>query len=467
MAARRLVHALILLIVTLTVSCTGRGPGGSRPPDIILITIDTLRADHLGAYGYGRPTSPALDAFARESVVISDGIAQAPYTKASIASLLTGLPPSTHKTWSTSVALPVLMTGSIGERHVPVTDVLPHSVPVLPERLQQAGYETLAFTTNPFLIPDFGFARGFTRFRFFDGPTFASADAVLPEVLAAVRERHTTPVFVWVHLMEPHSPYAPPDDARDRLPPGGARHVIPDSVSIPPWLIARPSRDLRVYESLYDAEILTVDRALGRFFDGLRRAGVWETSAIIVTADHGEEFLDHGGLEHNRTLYDEMVHVPLMLKIPGVTPRRLEAQMELMDLFPTLVSLGGGRAPDAVFGADMLPLLRSGQGEDPYAVTELVDAAIAVRTREWKLIETVDGRRELYHLAADPQERRDVSTREPQRLEDLTAVLHGIRSRAASLARHVTPEAAPMRPSVLDRLRALGYIGPGGTIRDR
>ena len=456
-----------LLAVVSAAACSGHAGTRVGAPNIILITIDTLRADHLGMYGYTRRTSPNLDAFAREAIVVSDGVSQAPYTKASIASLLTGLLPSTHKTWSSSVPLPQIMKGTTGDHPVPVTDVLPTNLPLLPEVLRDAGYETLAFTTNPFLIPDFGFARGFDHFRFFDGPAFASAEAVLPEALAAATGRHARPFFLWVHLMEPHSPYAPPQGARAMFPPQRPARMIPDGVNIPPWLIQQPSRDLRLFEALYDAEIRTVDTAIGRFFTGLRHAGLWDETAIVVTSDHGEEFLDHGGLEHNRTVYDEMIHVPLLLRVPGVKPGRLEAQVELMDLFPTLVAIAGGRVPDDLFGSNMLPLLQAGQGEDRFAVTELVGSAIALRTPEWKLIETTAGRRELYHLTADPHERRDVSGNERERVERLSSVLHGIQGRAETLAKSVTRQATTVRPSVFDRLRALGYIGSSGSISDR
>lgn len=432
-------------------------------PNLILITVDALRADHLGVYGYQRNTSPALDQFARSAIVVTDGISQAPYTKASIASLLTGLLPSTHKTHSTAdVSFRQMMTGTVGGQPLPTADVLPAALPLLPETLRQTGYETFAFTTNPFLIADFGFSRGFNHFRFFSGDTFASADQVLLEAWRAVSAPRSRPFFVWVHLMEPHSGYTPSAAARALLPPVRPPRPIPSSVTVPPYLIEEPSRDLRVIEARYDGEIRTADAALGAFFNRLRASGLWDTTAIVVTADHGEELLDHGGLEHNRTLYDEVIRVPMLIRVPGLPPRRLKAQMQIIDVFPTLVALAGGPPPPDVFGTNMVPVLAGSQSGDLYAVSELVGSAKSLRTLEWKLIENFDGRRELYRLDSDRVEQHNLAESDPTRLAALAGVLHGIDGRAAALGLTVQRDTAPVPLPILDRLRSLGYAASGG-----
>src|SRR5687767_8608068 len=189
-------------------------------PDIVLITVDALRADHLGVYGYDRPSSPNLDALAREAAVVRDHIAQAPYTKASVASLFTGRFPSSHKTYTVSASFAQSMTGHV-DGALPITDVLDPKLWTLAGALTTAGYSTIGLNTNPFLLKDFGFSSGFQEYRFLSGAgVFAPAREVTREALRRLERRNARqPVFLWMHLMEPHSPYAPPAQRRAMFPP--------------------------------------------------------------------------------------------------------------------------------------------------------------------------------------------------------------------------------------------------------
>ena len=319
---------------------TGAAPT-IRHPDVILITIDALRADHLGVYGYDRPTSPNLDALAREAVVVRDHIAQAPFTKASMASLFTGLFPTSHKAYTISRTFSQTMTGSV-QGTLPVTDVLDASLWRLASAFQSAGYQTIGLATNPFLLREFGFGAGFSDYEFLaDGDNFAPADQVLGRAIERFDKRaQGRPLFLWVHLMEPHSPYTPPKQFRDLFPPRTPPRPVPLDV-IPAWIVQNESADANFYESLYNAEIRTADASLGTFFSALRARGEWDHLALVVTADHGEEFFDHGGFEHNRTLYEEMVHVPLIVKAPGLGAGMRDVQTQAVDVAPTLAHLAG------------------------------------------------------------------------------------------------------------------------------
>lgn len=428
---------------------------GTRP-DIILITVDALRADHLGVYGYGRPTSPNLDALARESAVIRDHIAQAPYTKASVGSLFTGRFPSTHKTYTVTSPFNVAMTGRV-EGPLPVTDVLDSRLWTLPAALSSVGYSTIGLTTNPFLLKDFGFANGFDHYAFLSGKgEFATAREVTREALTQL-ERQSGPVFLWMHLMEPHSPYAPPAKTRAQFPPRLPPRPAPREV-IPAWLDPGGPQDANHYEALYDAEIADVDSALGEFFDTLRRTSRWQQLVLVVTADHGEEFFEHGGFEHNLTLYDELLRVPLLIKAPGLRPGVREIQSQSVDLAPTLARAAGAVVPPDLAGADIGPVLQGGAGAEPIAFAERPGERYAIRTREWKLISSLEGRDELYHLSVDPHERVNVAQDNPERVtrfrEQLTAVLAGAYKAGATVRRDV----APVSQRTLDRLKALGYI---------
>ena len=444
----------VLIVATIAPSA---GPDRSRL-NIIVITVDALRADHLGVYGYSRPTSPSIDAFAKEAVVVSDGISQAPYTKASIASLLTGLYPTAHKTYTTNVTLGQLMTTGVGKSSVPSTDVLGPELQTLPEALHDAGFETFALTSNPYLISDFGFAQGFEHFRFLsEHRDTASARFVLAEAIKALDGRSKRPFFLWVHLMEPHSPYTPPEPYRSMFPPLAPPRPIDPSV-IPARMQIGDSRDLNLYQARYDGEVRTADAAIGGFFEELRRRRLWNRTLIVVTADHGESFMEHGVLEHNTWLYDELVHVPLLIRIPGVTPRRVRMQLQLVDLYPTLARVARAKVPDGLHGRDRLLELQGRAAADSYAYSELVGVRFSIRTLEWKYISSLQGGRQLFDLRVDPREQNNLARQQPKRVEQLERELRRVVAMAVKSGEGVSGQSTLVAPEVLRQLRSLGYI---------
>src|SRR6185295_1061170 len=178
-------------------------------PDVILITVDALRADHLSLYGYAKLTSPVLDEFAGHAAVFTNAITQAPYTKAAIASLMSGLYPTSHQAVTTPIPFPETMTGRVTTAPM-ATDVLASSITTLAEAFHHEGYRPFGYTANPFLIAAFGFDQGFDHYQFFPGGDFAQATQVTNQALSDVRHAGARPIFLWLHLMEPHSPYAPP-----------------------------------------------------------------------------------------------------------------------------------------------------------------------------------------------------------------------------------------------------------------
>jgi len=452
LAAAALISAALLF--ARSDSHTPIAPRADAPRLVVLVTIDALRADHLGVYGYARPTSPNIDAFARESIVIEDAIAQAPYTKASVASLFTGLYPTAHKTYTVSATVADAMDGDV-EGRLPTTDVLPSSVTTLAEALKACGYRTAAFATNPFLVDDFGFAQGFDTFEFIGGDDFAPAEQVLTRALNTIAA-HARPLFVWVHLMEPHSPYKPEERFRRALPPILPARPIPADVSVPPYLAERRSGDLRVYQSLYDAEIRSVDAALGSFFDALRQRAAWNNTAIVLTSDHGEQFLEHGELEHSTALYDELIRVPLIVRVPGLEPRYVAAQAQLVDVMPTLLGVVGAPPLVGLHGQDLQPLLRGGRLPAEPAFAERVGEQYAVRTREWKLIAGPGTSRELYALTRDPGEQQSLA--HPRRIAEMESILARLMATAVKTASRITGETTPVDTTTRQKLEALGYV---------
>jgi arylsulfatase A-like enzyme len=450
----------LVAVAGLALGSTARVPGESAiQPDILLITVDSLRADALGSYGSRRPTSPNLDAFARDAVLVSDAIAQAPFTKASMASLMTGVFPGTHKTYTVSkAAASILKRGGQVKGPFDVTDALPAELPTLAGELRAAGYRTVGLNTNPNLVAAFGYGRGFDDYRFVGGgEAYSRAPEVLRQALDVLREPRKGPRFVWVHLMDTHNPYTPAEPYRSMFAADGPPQIIARE-EIDPAIRIEGSLDVRFYRARYDACVRELDDTLGRFFAELRRTGNWDRTAVIVTADHGEEFYEHHHLGHNTNLYDAQVRIPLLMKIPGMRPARLQAVAQLMDLYPTLIHLGTGKSAPPCHGNDLSPLLRSGGNPGRYAVTELPGRTWAVRTLDWKLMSWPGRGVRLYHLAADRGEARDVALDERETAGQLQRVMAAAVSVEARDGRRVAGREMPIDGRVLEQLRALGYV---------
>jgi arylsulfatase A-like enzyme len=217
------------------------------------------------------------------------------------------------------------------------------------------------------------------------------------------------------------------------------------------------SRDVHVYRARYDACVREVDDSLGAFFGEVRAAGAWDRSAVIVTADHGEEFFEHQHMGHNTDLFDTQVHVPLLMKVPGVAPRRVSMVAQLLDLYPTLVAIAGGHT-SASHGTDLLPSLRGQNPPERYAFAELPGSLWAVRTRHWKLISHMPGAGRLYHLADDPRELTSVTGAWPQQASRLEHALVGMMSIELRDGEKVVRRQVPMDPRIVEQLHALGYL---------
>jgi arylsulfatase A-like enzyme len=369
-----------------------------------------------------------------------------------MASLLTGLYPSVHKTTTSSVPFPEAMSGHPSTMPME-TDVLPASLTTLAEALRTAGYRTIGMTGNPFLSEPFGFDQGFEQFSFFPGTDFVAGERLVDAALAAAERAGPGPMFLWVHLMEPHSPYAPPSWTDGMFALNGPYRPIAPEVDIPGWLVPGRPRDLREYEIRYDEDIAAADVDVGVLLRELARLRDPSNTVVVLTSDHGEEFLDHGGWEHGSSLHDELVRVPLVVKAPNVRARVVRSQLELTDVYGIVLAFADPRL-GAIDGAAWLDEL---EGTDRPAFSELVDAQWAVRWWGWKLIRHADGREELFDLEHDPAERVNVAAAEPTRLADLRRLLNGIRRDAASRGVNVHRERRVPPPSLLRRLRSLGY----------
>jgi arylsulfatase A-like enzyme/Flp pilus assembly protein TadD len=315
---RACILCLLVLLPVLAAAATD-------PPSVILITLDTFRADRMGFLGSKLGLTPQLDALASQSVVFEHAYSQAPITPVSHATILTGTFPQYHG------------IRNFGDR-------LPPSVPFLPEILHAQGYLTGAFVSSIILDPKNGFASGFERgFDVYDAGFHRQktgerreasmqrrGDVTLAHILEWLGQRQGKPFFLWFHLWDAHDPYNPPEPFRSRFP--GAP---------------------------YNGSIAYADSTVGKLLDYLRSQGLYDNALIAVAADHGESLGDHGELTHSIFLYDSTIHVPLLLKLPGnrFVGQRVNAAASLVDLAPTLLEALGQKPPPAMQGRSLLPLI--------------------------------------------------------------------------------------------------------------
>jgi len=454
------------------------GCGSQHPPHVVLFVIDTLRADRLGTYGYDRPTSPVIDALAEQTALYERAYAPAPWTLPSVVSLHTSVFPCEH-----GVVLD-------GQRLGP-------GLPTLAERLYQAGYATASFYANPYAGTTSGLDRGFARHEL-RGQTGAGPVEAWLEQRAGDR-----PFFLYIHNTEPHDPYAPPPAAKAAL--AAAARVEGATQERANGLLRRLRRLTRVdwsegqepgstdnsseqsavmeelagmapaVEALYDAEVRHADARLGEVVRLLRRHGLWEDTLFILTSDHGEEFGEHGGWQHDQSVYEELLHVPLLVRWPDGTGagRRIETPVSLLSVVPTVLEAvgraAGSPSPRSLRAALEAPSAeRAGSGAvglrvnrkkyyAPFARTR-GDVNVALRQGAWKGIWNVEPDTfELYHLGSDPGEQRDRSAGEPERVRAWRASaarwLEACRARAED-----TEAAPPLDAAGRERLRALGYL---------
>jgi choline-sulfatase len=407
--------------------------GQARLPDILLITLDTTRADRMGFLGSTRGLTPSLDAFANTAAVFTRAYAQAPITTVSHATILTGTYPPTH---------------GVDELGAP----LGASVPYLPDLLRRSGYRTGAFVGSLVLDPQNGTAPGFDRgfdrydagFRLrrpgenrYQTVERRGAD-VVARALAWRRDRREAPTFLWVHLFDPHDPYDPP------APNGARRSLAP-----------------------YDGEIAEVDRLAASLVAAADR-----NTLVVIAADHGEALGDHGEATHGVFLYEETLHVPLVVRFPeghGAAAARVATRVRLADVAPTILDAVGIAVPRAMQGESLRPLIAPGaeraKADRPvYSETVYPRQAFGwsplASWRADRFLFVKAPRRELYDLVTDPSAAHDLAAARAR-------VADGMDSELAAFLKAGVPAAAgpppTVDPAVAERLAALGYVGGSGS----
>ncbi|MCH2111555.1 MAG: sulfatase [Planctomycetes bacterium] len=474
-----------------------------RPPNFLVLLVDTLRADRLGCYGYERNTSPVMDDLAASGTRFHAAYAQAPWTRPSVASLMTALYPPSHDILDD-------------------LDSLPPGLPTIAQVLHARGYSTAAFSANPQVSPVYGFDRGFETFgkmsssmlrqtavgriehmakrftfnvilpmlsggkrnqaKVSDGALMddghghedslrtSQAGSLNKRVYEWVRDYSgENPYFLYVQYIDPHTPYRPPIDLVNE---GGQAEVpLPQTLiqkdSAPYPLESFPAADPEVLQGLnrlYDAEIAYTDQEMGKLLDKLKQKGMLENTIIVVTSDHGEELYDHEQWLHGQSLYDELVRVPLIVQGPGVIQQVVQDPVELVDIFPTLSSLAGIDSLDfPIHGQSFAPVLEGG-AVDPdqlvYSERQGAWSIHAIRRGTQKLIR-IDGPSGELHwlefdLSKDPQEQINLAL-EAEPNPELREKLQLLEQAAGALLRSRSGK-VEAEGDAAAALAALGYM---------
>jgi arylsulfatase A-like enzyme len=489
----------------------GSGSAGQDPPNILLISLDTLRADRLHCYGHDPEISPAVDALASGGALFENVYAQSPWTLPSHVSMMSSLYPSRHGV-------------NLKNRKIP------DKIRLLSEILKSEGYVTASFNGASFVSAKFGFGRGFDLYEEIpirDG----NVETIVTRFLGWLEKNRDRKFFVFLHTYETHRPLSPPaayrkkyvpmeaierpwsrrilnkilndealsvqeygfltalrfcreeetirawiqseEETKGRLSDGEIKNILSKvldeeqeaaSSVMDHWREAR--YDSPVYRYLmqnYDAEIRFTDHQIGRLVESLRALGLEENTLIILTSDHGEEFAEHGNLGHGKTCYEETLRVPLILSWPGRLPQgvRIGSKAALIDLAPTILSLAGIRNPGHFDGLSLVPMIHGRPGKSRMIFSETIfegasDRQVTAIDGEWKCHYNRQGRRpdELYHLGRDPGETVNLADEEPDILRRM--------KKSMDAYMEIVPEAGVeevvQSGEIRKQLRRLGYI---------
>lgn len=469
-------HAARVVLLTITVGLQACGSDTPAKPsnlaapvykeldgggcNVVFISLDTLRADHLGLYGYGRPTSPNLDAFGDEAIVFENAFSASRKTAPSHMSMFTGLYPTVHEVYMTEVS--------------GVSEAAPYrlddKVPMLAEILRDAGYQTMGWHGGGHISAAYGFERGFDQYEFVTGPWDAAIEWL--------DQRDERPFFLFLHTYAVHDPYRPSEPYYSMWEGDYQGKIQATRTHAEYWknVDKDDPADVARLASLYDGAIRSADELMiAPLLEALRQRGLRENTIVIITSDHGEEFGEHGQFKHEQ-LYDEILHVPLLVYLPPAidgrpAARRVTAQVSTIDLMPTLLDiLDLEFERERLQGRSLVPLLVERTTEDRLVYAAGVrgpwhgDAPRpfhAIRWNGFKLIHDPENESlELYDIVADRGERDELGESAAQSLREMAELLDEIVSLNAKFKTEhgYLSSQEEHGEETLEQLRALGYI---------
>ncbi len=461
-------HLIIISFLAGFILWAGDLPAATEKlPDILLISIDSLRPDHLGCYGYGRDTSPALDKLAADGTLFENTVSTTSWTLPAHISLFTSMDISVH-----------------GVAHDGLS--LHPGIGTLAQELKKNGYATAAFCSSPYMSPAFGFDRGFDLYHNIDLEDNKIADTTLPnpeqrdgvhgEITSPritelatewIRSHREKPFFLFLHFWDVHFDYIPPPPYDRRFDPDYTGKIDGrdywHNEKINPQM---DPRDLEHIIALYDGEIAYVDQHLEQIFGVLKELGLDDRTLIVVTADHGDEFFEHGGKGHRSTLFDEVVKIPLIVRPPGGnrTGRKVPGQVSIIDIAPTILELAGVAVPGWMQGVSLAPAIR---GEalpgNRYALLELGNVLKALRTDTRKLLfNALALHTIILDLKKDPGESQQALVTDPEEWNRLNRAFYerilNDRELALKYRGGETGGAVTLDAEQVKKLRDLGYM---------
>ena len=438
-------------------------PKSATRQNVVLIVIDTLRADRVAGRRHGVPLMPNLSRVAEDSVNFTRAVTQCTWTAPAVASIFTSLHMDTHQVYfRPNLEKPGQQTG----------DALSPAFETIATYLHKAGFRAAVIQSNINLTAELGFARDFDPYVYLPNKTASEITARAIEEAGKLPE----PFFLYVHYLDPHVPYAPPAEYRQLLgwPPainptemGVVTHFLPymldycdyklgikKNPSFPP--LSPAARE--AVQTLYDGEVRFVDDQLAKLLDFLKTAH--RNSLIIIVADHGEQFWDHDFLGHGVTLYDEELKVPFFMLGPGLEPRKIDRNVETFDILPTIAALLGLPPNPAWQGHD---LFAGGKGRPVYSHTrgswlECNTDLEMLETGDLKLIlNRRTNQAELYDLAADPLEKTDLASQHPKDVETMKALVDTRRQCNIEARAQNTPQRTSISPEAVEQLKSIGY----------
>ncbi len=453
---KQIVHilkvAFVILLGLFSLACSeGVSPQKSKFdfPNILLISLDACRADHLSCYGYQRKTSPFIDKIANDGIRFANAFVNTHGTNPSHTTMLTSLYQESHKVYYNGF-----------DAQAPIIPIPTRAV-MLQEILKVNGYITLGITGGGQLSRVYGFDRGFVEFDDQSGDVAAGCLKLVDLVSKYSQAQH--PIFVFFHTYQTHSPYFPPDNYKYLFGKYDSQFIPSSENLLKHWESANrdlTKDDFNSLKALYDANIRYTDDVLRTTFEALEKTGFFKNFLLIITADHGEEFGEHGGLLHRKLLYDELLHVPFIMAGTRIPKNKTqEKSVSSIDIVPTILDYAGIKAHTPLMGKSLIASRGTFKDE---IFSQYGSLRYSIRTAKWKFIFTApSGNPELYDLQNDPQEQNNIAADEPTLSASFRDKIDRWKRSLFSFD-DLTGETKSnkMDDKLIEKLKSLGYVQP-------